>query len=161
MPDAHIQHINVNVGDLASAVAFYRDVLGLALDPTPDQGFESQFFRINAEQQIHMNVIEDEHPFRAHFCLEVSDFMGVFRRAKSAAAIDVAPWGRVRQLPNGKMQMFVRDPHGNLIEIASTPEATLEPALFEDDLVEPERGVYRMQPGASVGGHESRQGPPT
>ena len=48
--ESHLQHVNVNVDDLAAAVVFYRDVLGLALDPTPDQGFESQFFRINARQ---------------------------------------------------------------------------------------------------------------
>jgi len=152
--DAHIQHINVNVDDLAAAVAFYRDVLGLALDPTPDQGFQSQFFRINARQQIHMNVIADARPFRAHFCIEVPDFMGVFRRAKAAGAIDLEPWGRVRQLPGGKMQMFVRDPHGNLIEIASVAGATIDASLFKDELVEPEPGVYRMAPGASVGRHE-------
>jgi catechol 2,3-dioxygenase-like lactoylglutathione lyase family enzyme len=152
--DAEIQHINVNVDDLAQAVTFYRDVLGLALDPTPDQGFESQFFRINARQQIHMNVIADARPFRAHFCLELPDFMGVFARAKAAGAIDLEPWGRVRKLPGGKMQMFVRDPHGNLIEIASLAGAVIDPALFRDDLVEPEPGVYRMAPGASVGRHE-------
>jgi lactoylglutathione lyase len=152
--EAQIQHINVNVDDLAVAVAFYRDVLGLALDSTPDQGFQSQFFRINARQQIHMNVIRDARPFRAHFCMELPDFMGVFHRAKAAGAIDVAPWGRVRQLPGGKMQMFVRDPHGNLIEIASVAGAVIDPALFQDELVEPEPGIYRMAPGASVGRHE-------
>ena len=152
--EAELQHVNVNVDDLGKAVAFYRDVLGLALDPTPDQGFQSQFFRINARQQIHMNVISDARPFRAHFCMELPDFMGVFRRAKAAGAIDLAPWGRVRRLPGGKMQMFVRDPHGNLIEVASLPGEAIDPALFRDELVEPEPGVYRMAPGASVGRHE-------
>jgi lactoylglutathione lyase len=152
--DSNLQHVNVNVGDLASATAFYHGVLGLALDPTPDQGFESQFFRINAQQQIHMNVIEDARPYRAHFCIEVSDFMGVFQRAKAAGAIDLEPWGRVRRLPGGKMQMFVRDPHGNLVEIGSTGDAVIDPTLFEDELVEPEPGIYRMAPGASKGGHE-------
>jgi catechol 2,3-dioxygenase-like lactoylglutathione lyase family enzyme len=154
--EACIQHVNVNVDDLATAVPFYRDVLGLALDPTPDQGFESQFFRIGARQQIHMNVITDARPFRGHFCLELPDFMGVFARAKAVGAIDVAPWGRVRRLPGGKMQMFVRDPAGNLIEIASVSDAVIDPALFRDELVEPEPGVYRMAPGASVGRHETR-----
>lgn len=158
--DAHIHHVNVNVDDIAEAVPFYRDVLGLALDPTPDQGMDSQFFRINARQQIHMNALADARPFRGHFCLEVPDFMGVFQRAKAAGAIDVAPWGRVRALPNGKMQMFLRDPHGNLIEIASAPGAEIDPALFEDDLVEPERGVYRLEPGADVGRHVTSAAPP-
>ena len=149
--DAHIHHINVNVDDLETAVPFYRDVLGLALDPTPEQGMASQFFRINDRQQIHMNVLADARAYRGHFCLEVPDFEGVFARAKAAGAIDTEPWGLVRALPNGKMQMFVRDPHGNLIEIASRPGAEIDPALFEDELVESERGIYILPPGAEVG----------
>jgi catechol 2,3-dioxygenase-like lactoylglutathione lyase family enzyme len=38
MADFLLQHVNVNVDDLDAAVAFYRDVLGLPLDDTPDQG---------------------------------------------------------------------------------------------------------------------------
>lgn len=142
-----IQHVNVHVDDLAGAIAFYRDVLGLPLDDTPDQGFPSQFFKIGAVQQIHMNQIEDAHQFRGHFCLVVGDFQGVFHRAKAAGAIDLKPWGKVRRLPSGKMQMFLRDPAGNLIEIASGDAESIDPALFDDPLVEPRPGVYRIPPG--------------
>lgn len=148
-----LQHVNVHVDDLARAVAFYRDVLGLPLDDTPDQGFPSQFFRIGAEQQIHMNEIADARQFRGHFCLVVGDFQGVFHRAKAAGAIDVEPWGRVRRLPSGKMQMFVRDPAGNLIEIASTAAERIPPEFFADPLVEPRPGTYRIPPGSPDGRH--------
>ena len=155
MSEFFIQHVNVNVDNLATAVAFYRDVLGLPLDSTPDQGFRSQFFRLGGGQQIHMNEIEDEHPFRGHFCMVAPEFLQVFARAKAAQAIDLKPWGRVRRLPSGAMQMFVRDPAGNLIEIGSAKDARIDPALFADELVEPNPGVYRMAPGAALGGHES------
>ena len=156
--DFLIQHVNVNVENLDAAIPFYRDILGLPLDDTPDQGFRSQFFRIGqTQQQIHMNEMHDERQFRGHFCLVVPDFMGVFRRARAAGVIDVNAWGKVRQLPNGKMQMFVRDPSGNLIEISSASSESIDLATFRDDghLVEPRRGVYRMAPGASVGRHET------
>jgi catechol 2,3-dioxygenase-like lactoylglutathione lyase family enzyme len=149
-----IQHVNVNVDNLDAAIPFYRDVLGLELDDTPDQGFRSQFFRIDGTQQIHMNEMSDGRPFRGHFCLVVPDFRAVFRRAKACNAIDIAPWGKVRQLPNGKMQMFLRDPSGNLIEIANSGNEQIDLATFRDDMVEPRRGVYWMAPGASVGHHE-------
>ncbi len=155
MNDFHLHHVNVNVDDLDAAVAFYRDVVGLPLDPTPDQGFRSQFFRIGANQQIHMNEIADRHQFRGHFCILAPDFAAVFHRAKQAGAIDVQPWGRVRRLPSGSMQMFLRDPSGNLVEIGSSRDAVIDPALFRDELVEPLPGMYRMAPGASVGRHES------
>ncbi|MFK7743147.1 MAG: VOC family protein [Planctomycetota bacterium] len=155
MSDFHLQHVNVNVDDLDAAVAFYRDVIGLPLDATPDQGFRSQFFRLGETAQIHMNEIEDVHQFRGHFCLVAPDFVAVFERALRADAIDTRAWGRVRQLPSGAMQMFLRDPSGNLVEIGSAKDADLDPKLFEHEMVEPERGVYRMKPGAAAGGHET------
>jgi len=101
--------------------------------------------------------MHDERQFRGHFCLVVPDFMGLFARAKACNAIEIKAWGKVRQLPNGKMQMFVRDPSGNLIEIASTSSEIIDLAVFRDEgnLVEPQRGIYYMEPGASVGYHKS------
>lgn len=154
MADFHLHHINVNVDNLEAAVAFYRDIVGLPLDPTPDQKFRSQFFRIGPNQQIHMNEITDVHQFRGHFCIVVPEFEAVFRRAKAANAIDLRVWGRVRQLPSGTMQMFLRDPSGNLVEIASHKGVAIDPAVLGDELVEPKRGMYRMDPGASIGAHE-------
>ena len=154
MADFHLHHINVNVDNLEAAVAFYRDIVGLPLDPTPDQKFRSQFFRIGPNQQIHMNEITDVHQFRGHFCIIVPEFEAVFRRAKAANVIDLRVWGRVRQLPSGTMQMFLRDPSGNLVEIASHKGVAIDPAVLGDDLVEPKRGMYRMDPGASIGAHE-------
>ena len=151
--DAHLHHINVNVDDLDRAVAFYRDVIGLPLDPTPEQGMPSQFFRIGERQQIHMNQVPDTRGFRSHFALEVPDFMAVFERCKAAGAIDVEVWGKVRALPNGKMQMFVRDPDGNLVEIGTPPGVEMDASLFEDELVEPQRGIYHLPPGSEVGRH--------
>src|SRR5690606_22317878 len=124
-------------------------------DHTPDQGFRSQFFRLGPHAQIHMNEIADVHQFRGHFCLIAPDFPAVFARAKAANAIDLRPWGRVRRLPNGGMQMFVRDPAGNLGEMAGAKAAVIDPALSAGDLVEPKPGMYRMAPGADVGAHES------
>ena len=79
----------------------------------------------------------------------------VVARAKQAGVIDLAPWGRVRRLPSGTMQMFVRDPSGNLIEIGSQRGAVIDAKLFADELVEPKPGMYRMAPGASIGRHET------
>lgn len=159
--DFFIQHVNVNVDDIDVAIPFYRDVLGLQLDETPEQGFRCQYFRIGSTaQQVHLNEISDQRGFRGHFCLVVPDFMGVFKRAKERNEIDIRAWGKVRQLPNGKMQMFVRDPSGNLIEIASTSSESIDLAVFQKDIdniriVEPQRGSYFMEPGAADGYHKN------
>lgn len=136
MSDAKIlQHINVMVDDLDEGVAFYRDIVGLELDDTPDLDFPSQFFKIGDRTQIHMNEFKDDKPFRAHFCIIVDDFNDTFRRMKKAGVIDVSPWGKVRRLDTGSMQMFARDPSGNLIEIASRASETIDKTILEDDLV--------------------------
>ena len=130
-----LHHVNILVDDLDEAVPFYRDLIGLEMDETPDHDFPSQFFKFANGTQIHMNEFEDDRPFRAHFCIVVDDFNAVFQRMKKAGAIDIKPWGKVRRIATGSMQMFTRDPSGNLVEIASRPDDIIDDDLLADDLV--------------------------
>ena len=59
---------------------------------------------------------------------------------KALGVIDTAPWGKVRQLPDGAIQMFVRDPSGNLVELSSLPDSPIDPAIFDDELYQ--AGIY-------------------
>jgi lactoylglutathione lyase len=131
-----MQHVNIMVDDLEKGVAFYRDIVGIELDDTPDLDFPAQFFKFENGTQIHMNEFEDAHPFRSHFCIIVDDFNDVFKRLKAHGVIDIEPWGKVRQLPTGSMQMFARDPSGNLLEIASRPEDEIDAEIMNDELVD-------------------------
>jgi hypothetical protein len=57
--------------------------------------------------------------------------------------IDTSPWGKVRRLPDGAMQMFVRDPAGNLIEISCHPSTPIDESIFDDaELVQPGVSAY-------------------
>ena len=132
-----IQHVNLMVDDLARAVEFYGTALGLTAVPTPEMDFPAQFFRINDLQEIHLNQLQDVRPERAHFCLRVDDFTGQFLRMKALGVIEISTWGKIRRLPSGVMQMFVRDPAGNLIELSSEADEHVDPSIFDEDLVEP------------------------
>ena len=132
-----IQHVNLMVDDLARAVEFYGTALGLTAVPTPEMDFPAQFFRINDLQEIHLNHLQDVRPERAHFCLLVDDFTGHFLRMKALGVIEISTWGKIRRLPSGVMQMFVRDPAGNLIELSSEADEHVDPSIFDEDLVEP------------------------
>ena len=132
-----IQHVNLMVDDLARAVEFYGTALGLTAVPTPAMDFPAQFFRINDLQEIHLNQLQDLRPERAHFCLRVDDFTGQFRRRKALGASEITTWGKVRRLPSGVMQMFVRDPAGNLIELSCEADEYVDPSIFDEDLFEP------------------------
>lgn len=130
----NIQHVNLAVGDLDAAVAFYTDVLGLGVAPTPVLGFPAQFIAINDFQEIHLNEVDDVTPQRAHFCIRVADFNETFRRAKAAGAIDTRTFGHAHRLASGVMQMFVRDPHGNLVEIACDAAQPIDPEVLADEV---------------------------
>ncbi len=146
-----IHHVTLVVDDLDKARAFYENELGLEPIPVFNLDFPAQFFRVNDTQQLHVTEWEDSYSFRGHVCFRVDNFNEIFRRMKARGAIDTAPWGKVRRLPDGAMQMFIRDPSGNLVEISAAPGSEIDPALFEEsDLVQGD-GVY-------VSGREDARG---
>jgi catechol 2,3-dioxygenase-like lactoylglutathione lyase family enzyme len=138
-----IHHVNLMVDDLAAADAFYADVLGLPRADTPDLGFPAQFYDLNDSQQLHVNELDDEHPTRAHFCLRVENFDELFARAREMGVIETETWGKVRRLPGGVMQAFVRDPSGNMIELSCEADVPVDPAMFDLDFVESESQFYQ------------------
>jgi len=143
MPDDNsIQHVNLMVDDLAAADAFYGEMLGLPRASTPDLGFPAQFYAVNSSQELHVNQLDDARPERAHFCLRVSDFDALFRRARELGVIETETWGKVRRLPTGVMQLFVRDPSGNLIELSCEADQPVDPAMFDLDFVESDEQFF-------------------
>lgn len=138
-----IQHVNVMVDDLAAAKSFYGECLGLEEMPAPDLGFPVAFFRVNDDQDIHINELSGAPPERAHFCIRLGDFDAVFRRAREWGVIEVDTWGKVRRLPTGVMQAFVRDPAGNLIELSCESEQQIDPAIFDLDFVDSETRFFK------------------
>ncbi|MEP7270937.1 MAG: VOC family protein [Acidobacteriota bacterium] len=131
-----IHHVALIVDDLEKCRNFYTNVLGLAELPAFAFDYPVQFYQINEGEQLHLTEWKDAVSFRGHFCLEVDDFGEMFRRARELEIIDTTPWGKVRQLKNGAMQMFVRDPAGNLIEITYRGAEPIDSSIREDELFE-------------------------
>ncbi len=131
-----INHVTLIVDQLETAAEFYEKELGLEVIPAFLFDYPTAFFKINEDQQLHLSEWEDAQSFRGHICITVDDFNAIFFRMKELGVIDTAPWGKVRQLPEGAMQMFVRDPSGNLVEISSEPsyKDQVDPAIFQDEL---------------------------
>ncbi len=152
-----INHVALIVDDIGEARRFYGEELGLELLPSFDFDYPAVFFRVNETQQLHITEWEDKTSFRGHFCMVVEDFVGLFRKLVGQGLIDVRPWGNVRRLPDGGMQMFARDPAGNLLEFASRPEEAIDPALFEHDLVDEGQGLYASgrEDGRGLGSAEA------
>lgn len=139
-----INHVTLIVDDLERAATFYERELGLEPRPSFAFDFPAVFFRINDTQQLHLSEWDDARSFRGHACLVVEDWEAAFVRFRELGIIDVQPWGRVRRLPDGSLQMFVRDPAGNLLELSAPPGTAVDPALLADpELCDEASGLYR------------------
>lgn len=154
MPKAlYLNHVTLIVDNLEKAAAFYEQELGLEPLPAYKFDYPAAFFRINDTQQLHVTEWKDTPSFRGHACLRVDDFAGAFRRFKELRIIDTSPWGKVRKLPDGTLQMFIRDPAGNLVELSSPPGACADESFLAD------AELCEQAPGAYVSGRADARGP--
>ncbi len=135
-----INHVTLVVDQLEKSAAFYEEVLGLEAIPAFVFDYPTAFFKITDDQQLHLTEWEDAISFRGHLCVTIDDFNSLFWQVKEMGIIDTEPWGKVRKLPDGAMQMFIRDPAQNLLEISSPPGYEVDPKIFEDELYK--EGLY-------------------
>jgi glyoxylase I family protein len=115
---AGLHHVSLIVADTGRALGFYRDLLGLPLDPLrPDLGYPGAWLQLGA-QQIHLLELPNPDPTvdrpahggrDRHIALTVSD-LDVLVERLSAAGI---PFTQSR---SGRRALFCRDPDANALE---------------------------------------------
>ena len=121
-----LNHLSVAATDLEASLAFYENVLGMERIPTYNFGFTTQYLRCG-ELQVHVFLLEDSIPHYQHFAIDVDDFHAVYDAAKSVGALDNTTFrNSVNELPDGSVQMYLRDPAGNLVEVDWPDIATLD-----------------------------------
>ena len=116
---SRLHHCSVVVSDTARAVAFYRDILGLAIDPSrPALGFPGCWLQIG-DQQLHLLEVPNPDPTSGrpahggrdrHTALAVDD-LDIYVARLTAAQI---PFTMSR---SGRPALFCRDPDGNAWEL--------------------------------------------
>lgn len=123
-PSYRLAHVSVLVADTATALAFYRDVLGLPVSARrPALDFPGAWFDLG-ECELHLieQPSPDTHarPLHAgrdrHIALHIDDL------ATLCARLDAAhiPYTRSR---SGRAAIFCRDPDGNGLEFIATKVA--------------------------------------
>ena len=121
-----INHLSVAAIDLEASLEFYEDVLGMERIPTYNFGFTTQYLRCG-DLQIHVFLLEDKIPFYQHFAIDVDDFHAVYETGKKLGALDNSAFkNAVNELPDGSVQMYLRDPAGNLVEVDWPDISTLD-----------------------------------
>jgi catechol 2,3-dioxygenase-like lactoylglutathione lyase family enzyme len=114
-----INHVSVNATDLQESVDFYVDLLGAELLTTPNFGLPVQWLALG-RTQLHLFERDLQPTSHHHFGITVDDLEPVYRAADRRGAFDdVAFKNRLVELPGDVVQLYVRDPAGNLVEIDS------------------------------------------
>ncbi len=110
-------HLSVGSKNLEESLHFYETILGMERIPTYNFGFRTQYLRCG-KLQLHVFQLDDRIPLYQHFAVDVDDFHAVYDAAKAAGALDNTTFrNSVNELPDGCVQMYLRDPAGNLLEV--------------------------------------------
>ncbi|MDF9744325.1 VOC family protein [Natrinema salsiterrestre] len=141
MADLSAHHVGITVSDLEETLAFYRDVLGLAVanrfsvggeafaDAVDVEGASADFAHLEADgARIELVEYEPEargsppaglnQPGATHVGLSVADLEAF----AEALPEDVPTISEPRTTESGTTIMFLRDPEGNLIEVLEPSE---------------------------------------
>jgi catechol 2,3-dioxygenase-like lactoylglutathione lyase family enzyme len=114
---SRINHVSVNARKLEESVDFYVDLLGAEPVPTPNFGLPVQWLALG-RTQLHLFEKDLQPTSHHHFAVTVDDLEPVYRVAERRAAFDDEAFGNhLVELPGDVVQLYVRDPAGNLVEI--------------------------------------------
>jgi catechol 2,3-dioxygenase-like lactoylglutathione lyase family enzyme len=112
-----INHVSINARNLGESVDFYRDLLGAELVPTPNFGIPVQWLALG-RTQLHLFERDLQPTSHHHLGITVDDLEPVYRAAERRGAFDHDAFGsHLVELPGDVVQLYVRDPAGNLVEI--------------------------------------------
>ena len=111
-----INHVSINARDLQESVEFYVDLLGAEPIATPNFGLPVQWLALG-RTQLHLFERDLSPTSHHHLGITVDDVEPVYRAADRRGAFDDAAFGnRLVELPGDVVQLYVRDPAGNLVE---------------------------------------------
>ena len=144
---SRINHVSVNARDLQASVDFYVELLGAEPVPTPNFGVPVQWLALD-RTQLHVFERDLQPTSHHHFAVTVDDLEPVYRAAERHGAFDRQSFGNhLIELPGDIVQLYLRDPAGNLVEVDWPDVTTLDRSIvtnivkLEDD--RPQEGEAR------------------
>jgi 2,4'-dihydroxyacetophenone dioxygenase len=152
-------HVSISATDLEESVRFYTDFFGMEEVPSPDFSGPVRWLRVG-DLQLHLFLDEDPAPERHHFALDVDDFEAAYRRAEELGVRDGGRYSSVRELPDGAVQMYLRDPAGNLVEVNWPDVTTLDREVIPEIQKiggDPKAVLYLGPPSSRTLRHEQEE----
>lgn len=133
MPAMVLNHVSVSARNLETSTRFYEDLLGMERIPTPNFGGNVQWLRLGT-QQLHLAERDWRPGPYNHFGVTVDDFPSVYYKAKALGIFENRMQGyHLCELPDGKVQLYLHDPAGNVLEV-NHPDVTTLPDDIKADL---------------------------
>ena len=123
-----INHVSISARDLEESTRFYEDVFGMERIPTPRFGTPVQWLRCGS-LQLHLFLDESEAaPARHHLGLTIDDFDAAYAAVADSMS---GEWGsELVELPSCQVQLYFRDPAGNLIELDLADVGTIDRSKY-------------------------------
>jgi catechol 2,3-dioxygenase-like lactoylglutathione lyase family enzyme len=124
-----INHVSISATDLEASTRFYERLFSMVRIPTPTFERPVQWLRVG-DMQLHLFLEERPPAPRHHLGLTIDDFDAAYNAVKELATDE---WGwRLVELPSGQVQLYFRDPAGNLIELDWPDVETLDRSRYPE-----------------------------
>lgn len=125
-------HVSIVARHLEESVSFYRQMFSMTPLPTPNFGFPVQWLQLG-NSQLHLFERPEAGPIYHHVSFNVDDFEVVYIRARDQGIFDTTTFGHhLYELPNNVVQLYMRDPAGNLIEVDWPDVRSLNRSIVAD-----------------------------
>jgi catechol 2,3-dioxygenase-like lactoylglutathione lyase family enzyme len=127
-----INHVAISAPDLEASVRFYTEVFGMERVPAPNfPGQPVAWLRLG-NQQLHLFQRPDAAQYH-HFGIDVDDFEQAYLTVRELELRDETTFmGAIFELPGGEVQMYLRDPGGNLVEVDCADASGLNREVIND-----------------------------
>ena len=125
-------HVSVHAYDLEESMRFYTELSEMEEVPAPNFPFPVRWLRVG-DLQLHLFQSDDPAPQAHHFGLDVDDFEAIYQKADElGVAAGEGPLSDIYELPDGAVQLYLRDPAGNMVEVNWPDASTLDRAVIGD-----------------------------
>ena len=132
MRATRINHVSIVADSLEESARFYEELFGMERLPTAKFPEPVLWLRAGTNQ-IHLFEADETATLRAHVSFDVDDLDAVYAKAKEMGILDSKAFGSpLRTHPAGWVQLYLRDPAGNLLEVDWPNASTLAPETLAD-----------------------------
>jgi catechol 2,3-dioxygenase-like lactoylglutathione lyase family enzyme len=127
-------HTSVHAYDLDESVRFYEELFGMEEIPAPDFPFPVRWLRVG-DLQLHLFQSEDPAPRGHHFGIDVDDFEAVYEKVREMGVREKEGYfSKLYEIPDGAVQMYLRDPAGNMVEVNWPDVSALDRSVVTEEI---------------------------